>query len=66
MSDTTTTTETPFDLLGFIMAFEGGEVTEEEVIEGFQNMIDSGVVWQLQGMYGRTAASLIEQGLCTQ
>lgn len=51
--------------IDFIIRFESGEVTEEEVVENFQNMIDSGVVWQLQGFYGRTAAGLIEAGLCT-
>ena len=48
----------------FIIDFENGEATEEEVIEGFQSMIDSGVVWSLQGSYGRTAADLIESGMC--
>ncbi len=50
--------------LDFIMAFEGGELTDEQLIHGFQAMIDDGTVWQLQGMYGRTANALIEQGLC--
>ena len=53
-----------FDTAGFVMAFENGELDEEEVAAGFQHLIDSGMVWQLQGMYGRTAADLIEQGLC--
>lgn len=56
----------PFDTLGFIMAFEGGEVTQEEVIEGFQHLINNGMAWTLQGSYGRAAMSLIEQGLCTR
>ncbi len=50
--------------INFIIDYESGEATEEEVIEGFQAMIDSGAVWQLQGSYGRTAADLIEAGLC--
>ena len=48
----------------FIIRFESGEATDEEIIEEFQKMIDSGVVWQLQGFYGRTAASLIDAGYC--
>lgn len=48
-----------------IIAYEGGEMTEEEMIEFFQGMIDSGVVWHLQGSYGRTAAYLIDCGYCT-
>ena len=54
----------PFDLMGFILAFEQGDVSDEELIEGFQHMIDSGVVWQLQGFYGRQALALIASGDC--
>lgn len=56
--------EKPFDVVGFIMDFEGGDITEERLIEGFQHMIDDGSVWKLQGSYGRTAHALIEQGYC--
>ena len=52
------------DTLGFIIAFEQGETDEQETIEGFQALIDSGIVWSLQGSYGRTAARLIEAGYC--
>lgn len=47
-----------------IIAFENGELGEEEVIELFQALIDSGQAWSLQGYYGRTAAALIDAGLC--
>jgi len=52
------------DNLSFIMAFEAGELDEDEIITGIQAMIDDGLVWKLQGMYGRTAARLIDAGLC--
>ena len=53
----------PYDLVGWIMDFEGGEMSEEKIIQGFQHLVDTGLVWKLQGSYGRTARSLIEQGL---
>ena len=47
-----------------IMAFESGDLDEQQTIEFFQGLIDSGLVWQLQGSYGRTARNLIDAGLC--
>jgi len=47
-----------------IIAYENGELSEEEIIELFQALIDSGQAWSLQGHYGRTAAALIDEGLC--
>ena len=38
--------------------------SEEQVIEAWQYLIDTGMAWKLQGFFGRTAASLIEQGVC--
>jgi|HubBroStandDraft_2_1064218.scaffolds.fasta_scaffold00006_73 hypothetical protein len=42
--------------------WEDGELTEEETSELFQHLVDTGLVWQLQGTYGREAARLIEAG----
>lgn len=52
------------DSVCFIMAYEDGELSEEETIAGFQKLIDSGLAWQLQGSYGRVAQALIEAGHC--
>ena len=41
--------------------FEEG--TEEEVLSAWQHLHDTGLAYQLQVSFGRTAASLIEQGL---
>ncbi len=47
-----------------IIDFENGEMDQEQMAEFFQGMIISGVVWKLQGFYGRTAVALIEAGAC--
>ena len=38
--------------------------SEEEYLEAWQHLIDTGLAWQLQGWFGRTAAALIEGGHC--
>ena len=48
-----------------IIAFENGEMDEDQVVEFIQDGIDKGWVWQLQGFYGRTAMHLINAGLCS-
>ena len=52
-------------MIDFIEAYEAGDLSDAEVVEGFQELIDLGVVWQLQGAYGRMAARLIAAGHCT-
>mgnify|MGYP003144388970 FL=1 len=37
----------------------------EEETAAWQYLIDTGVVWQLQGWFGRTAKRLIDEGYCT-
>ena len=51
-------------LVTSIMRYESGDMSEGEVVEFFQHLIDGGLCWSLQGHYGRMASSLIEQGLC--
>lgn len=43
-----------------------GETDADEVmiLEAWQHLIDTGLVWSLQGFYGRTAWRLIDLGLC--
>lgn len=40
------------------------EASEEAQIAAWQHLIDNGMVWKLQGWYGRTATALIERGIC--
>jgi len=46
-----------------IVNFEMGQLTELESVELIAELIKDGVVWQLQGMYGRMAKRLIEAGV---
>ena len=48
-----------------IMAYESGEQDYEDTISMFQEMIDDGTVWLLQGSYGRMAHALIQSRVCT-
>jgi hypothetical protein len=50
-----------FDAIAIIEGIEDSSIDEQ--IQAWQSLVDSGLVWQLQGWYGRTAAQLIEQGL---
>ena len=55
------------DIFTATMIAEGVEEvdTQEEYLEAWQLLIDTGTCWQLQGWFGRTASALIEQGHCT-
>jgi len=45
-----------------MIAYEGGEMNEEEVVEFFQELLDRRLINSLQGNYQRTAALLLELG----
>jgi hypothetical protein len=64
MDSTLQQDEKTWNELDFIMSFEGGELSKEDIIDGFQHLIDNGHAWCLQGFYGRTAMSLINEGYC--
>jgi hypothetical protein len=46
-----------------IIAFEDGELGADEIVALFQDLLDSGMVWSLQGSYHRTLRHLIDVGL---
>lgn len=52
------------DRVDKIISYESGEMTDSEMILFFQELIDDGSAWTLQGHYGRTATALIEAGYC--
>ena len=53
-------------MLNQVIAYEQGELDEEGIIELFQELINSGLAWEMQGSYGRTAKALIDAGYCVE
>ena len=49
-----------------IIAYENGELSDDEVIALFQALVDTGLAWSLQGHYVRTAQALIDAGEITR
>ena len=53
--------------LDLILAYEGGDISGEDYLKLFSNLIETGLAWELQGsIYGRPARDLIEGGLITK
>ena len=51
------------DTLQAITIIEGSIAsTEEDNIDAWQSLVNSGMVWKLQGWYGRRAMELIQTG----
>jgi len=46
-----------------LMKYEYNQLTDEETIQLFQHLVNTGLAWQLQGSYGRTAQSMIDNGI---
>jgi hypothetical protein len=54
---------TDYMATGIAEGFEQAE-SEEQVMEAWQHLIDTGLAWRLQGWFGRTAKGLIDSGVC--
>jgi len=50
------------NIVNQIIEYENGNLNDEETIELFQDLVDTGLAWELQGSYGRMAEYLIEHG----
>lgn len=59
----TSTKAGELDLVGQISAYESGELDVEEIVELFQYLVDTGILFALQGSYQRVAFDLASQGL---
>jgi hypothetical protein len=50
-----------FDAVGIAEGYIEAD-SEDQVLEAWQTLVDTGIAWQLQGWFGRTARHLIEEG----
>lgn len=56
---------TPYLATSYAEGFGEGEgASEDQQLEAWQYLINSGLAWKLQGWFGRTAERLIESGQC--
>ena len=51
------------DIAGQIIAYENGELPNEDVYALFQFLLDSGMIYSLQGSYQRMAEDLLLAGV---
>ena len=53
------------DPLTAVLIAEGAEDTDKSTwVTAWQHLIDTGLVWKLQGYFGRQAQRLIDDGTC--
>ena len=52
-----------FEAIGIAEGFVEAK-NEEQYIAAWQQLINTGLAWSLQGWFGRTAKYMIEQGYC--
>jgi len=54
------------DLVDRVMSYENGDMADDQIVPFFGELVRSGLAWQLQGSYGRTAIALIKAGKLSQ
>ena len=52
----------PMNLMSQIIDYEAGILEEDEMVEMFQDLYETGLLWQLQGHYQRTFMDLVSTG----
>jgi hypothetical protein len=50
-------------LVDQLIAYEEGQIPEDQEVAFFEHLVETGTCWQLPGHYQRVAATLIEAGL---
>jgi hypothetical protein len=48
------------NLVDKVIAYESGEMSNNEALEFFSELVKDGLAWTLQGCYGRMAHDLIQ------
>lgn len=46
-----------------VLLYETDQMSEQEMISMFQDLVDTGMAWKLQGHYGRTSMILLDAGV---
>mgnify|MGYP006921300545 CR=1 FL=1 len=46
-----------------VLLYETDQMSEQEMISLFQDLVDTGMAWKLQGHYGRTSMILLDAGV---
>ena len=50
-------------LVDQLIAYEEGQIPEDQEVAFFEHLVETGTCWQLPGHYQRVAATFIEAGL---
>ena len=50
-------------LMSKILDYEMGILEDDQIVELFQELVNTGLAWTLQGSYGREAIVFLEQGV---
>lgn len=56
--------ETEMDMFTAVAIAEGMvEADDDETLDAYQYLVETGIIWKLQGSFGRVAQHLIDAGL---
>jgi hypothetical protein len=56
--------EAEMDMYTAVAIAEGmQEADDEETLDAYQYLVDTGIIWKLQGSFGRVAQHLIDAGM---
>ena len=58
--------KTSYDACSVIEGFASFEPTQENILEAWALLIETGVCWNLPGFYGRGATDLIDSGIISK